>query len=1028
MNKFTLVLVLSTMLLIAFTIQWGVSNGKRSKQERSQAIDSRIDNLDYWVKKAEKGIIPFNPEVKALPARYTGSKLLAFGVLTEDSPDVPVTTANSTQSENSVFVDPNNPETVINSNNSTQNPVGNLYGANDIFSFDSGENWEGEVEGTGGDNSGDPTTAIGLNGRWYINYIDNSGGMGVSYSDNQGTSWTTKTVAPNPGDLADKNHMWIDNNSGSPFSGNVYVAWTEFGGADNTEIAVSVSNDDGITWSSKKIVSEAINAGSHNQGVNLSVGPNGEVYAVWAVYDSWPSDESAIGMSKSLDGGITWDPAVRIISNIRGVRTSGTGKNMRVNSFPSATVDISNGANRGNIYITWTNIGIPGINTGNDIDVYIISSSDMGDTWSETIKVNQDESGHGKKHYFPWIVSDPSNGILSVIFYDDREVSSTELEVFCANSDDGGLTWEDFKVSDVAFTPAPIPGLAGSYFGDYLGITSQDGWVYPVWTDNRSGSAMGYCSPYQLNPLNKPINLDALLTFETGVCDLIWTYEEAEGFLHFNLYRDDVLISTTTDTTFADALSDYGFYNYKITAAYTEDRESGASRTSIQWGDAHIDVSPLSLYEHLKVDSQSVKTIRVINTGQLDLNYTITPMVVRTKNVTTYCDATGGGSDEYIARVQVGDIDHSSGQENYGDFTSFATTMMTGDSYPIIVTNGDPIWDVDECRAWIDWNQDGEFSNDEKITFDGSPGVGPYTGVVTPPISAVPGSTRMRVIIAYSTTPEPCESYSWGEVEDYTINVQGWLSVNPTVGNIARGDTAIILVGFDATGLAEGSYFAQAQFFSNDPLLPEVIVPIQLDVSSLVVVVGTIDSLTNICIGSETQLIADPYGSGDNLLYSWSSVPEGFESSEQNPVIFPENNAWYIVVATNEIDTATDSIYITVVEYPTVELGQDTTLCGINIILLDAGNTGSTYLWSTGETAQTIVAEGTGINTIWVNVTNETGCLSSDTIQLNFATLPEVNLGQDTVFCGGGSITLDAGNQGSTYLWSNGATTQTIMV
>ncbi|MDP2722875.1 MAG: T9SS type A sorting domain-containing protein, partial [Bacteroidales bacterium] len=46
----------------------------------------------------------------------------------------------------------------------------------------------------------------------------------------------------------------------------------------------------------------------------------------------------------------------------------------------------------------------------------------------------------------------------------------------------------------------------------------------------------------------------------------------------------------------------------------------------------------------------------------------------------------------------------------------------------------------------------------------------------------------------------------------------------------------------------------------------------------------------------------------------------------------------------------------------------------------------------------------------------------------NFATLPEVNLGQDTVFCGGGSITLDAGNQGSTYLWSNGATTQTIMV
>ena len=1027
MNKFTLTLILSTLLLFVFAIKWGVSSGKQSKLEKSQAVNTRIDNLNYWVKKAEKGLVPFNPDAKAAPSRFTGSKLLAFSVLTDDSPDVPVTEEISTQSENSIFVDPNNAETVINSNNSTDNPLGGLYGANDLYSFNSGENWEGEKEGVGGDNSGDPTTAIGLNGRWYINYINGAGGMGISYSDNQGTSWTSKTVAPNPGDLADKNHMWIDNNSTSPFNGNLYISWSEFGGTYDTEIAVSISSDDGVTWSSKKIISEAIHAGSHNQGVNLSVGPNGEVYAVWAVYDSWPSDESAIGMSRSLDGGLTWDPALRVISDIRGVRTSGTGKDMRVNSFPCATVDISGGSNSGNIYITWANIGVPGINTGDDIDVYLLKSTDQGLTWSGATKINQDESGLGKTHYFPWITSDPSSGILSVVFYDDRDAGNNELEVFCANSDDGGATWEDFKVSDVAFTPSPIPGLANSYFGDYLGITSQDGWVYPVWTDNRSGSAMGYCSPYQLNPLNKPINLTASVTFETGVCDLTWTYEEADGFLNFNLYRDDIFLASTTDTTFSDLLPDYGLYTYKVTAAYTENRESGASRTSIQWGDAHIEVSPLSLYEHLRVDSQSVKAIQVINTGQLELNYTISPMVVGKKgSILTYCDATGGGTDEYIARVQVGDIDNQTVQNNYGDYTYLSTTMLAGDSYPITITNGDPIWDVDECLAWIDWNQDGEFGNNEVVNFDGSPGVGPYTGVIIAPLGAMSGTTTMRVIIAYNATPEPCESYSYGEVEDYSINVQGWLSVNPIIGNIARGDTAIIEVGFDATGLAEGSYFAEALFYSNDPLMPEINVPIQLDVAAILVVAGTIDGLTSICIGSETKLTAESSGSGGGETYSWTSVPEGFESSEQNPSIMPESDTWYYVVVNSGAAHATDSIYIHVADYPVVALGADTIICTSNTLPLDARNPGSSFLWSTGDTTQVTIAGGFGPTTVWVNVTNPTGCLSSDTIHINFAPTPEIFLGADTVICGGTQLQLDAGNPGSTYLWSTGETSQTI--
>jgi hypothetical protein len=234
--------------------------------------------------------------------------------------------------------------------------------------------------------------------------------------------------------------------------------------------------------------------------VNIHTGPDGEVYVLFAVYDSWPSDETALGFAKSFDGGVTFAPATRIITNIRGIRTTETSKNQRVNSFPSMTVDISNGPNRGTIYAVWTNIGVPGVNQGPDIDVYMIKSTDQGATWSLPSKINQDPSGLGKEHYFPWITCDPSFGTLSVIFYDDRNVSSSQCEVYCANSSDGGDTWEDFKVSDVAFTPSPIPGLAGGYMGDYLGISAFNRMVYPCWTDNRMGNCMTFVSPYVTGP------------------------------------------------------------------------------------------------------------------------------------------------------------------------------------------------------------------------------------------------------------------------------------------------------------------------------------------------------------------------------------------------------------------------------------------------------------------------------------------------------------------------------------------------
>jgi hypothetical protein len=140
--------------------------------------------------------------------------------------------------------------------------------------------------------------------------------------------------------------------------------------------------------------------------------------------------------------------------------------------------------------------------------------------------------------------------------------------------------------------------------------------------------------------------------------------------------------------------------------------------------------------------------------------------------VKPYCNASGG-CDEYISNVQVGDINNSSGCDSYADYTALSTKMVIDNAYSITVTNGNPVYSPDQCGIWVDWNHNNNFDDPcEAITVSGTPGVGPYTAVITPPINAKLGDTRMRVRITYSGEVSPCGDTMYGEVEDYTITVE----------------------------------------------------------------------------------------------------------------------------------------------------------------------------------------------------------------------------------------------------------------
>ncbi len=120
-----------------------------------------------------------------------------------------------------------------------------------------------------------------------------------------------------------------------------------------------------------------------------------------------------------------------------------------------------------------------------------------------------------------------------------------------------------------------------------------------------------------------------------------------------------------------------------------------------------------------------------------------------------------------------------------------------------------------------------------------------------------------------------------------------------------------------------------------------------------------------------------------------------------------------------------DSITLTTISSPSINLGRDTGFCDVIDFNLIAPN-GLTYLWFNGSTNQTYKATGPGL--YYVDVTNTNGCSSSDSIKIDLYNSPSVFIGNDTTIAQGSSLQLSAGAGFSKYLWSGGQTSQIISV
>ncbi|MBL7999840.1 MAG: DUF839 domain-containing protein, partial [Candidatus Kapabacteria bacterium] len=179
--------------------------------------------------------------------------------------------------------------------------------------------------------------------------------------------------------------------------------------------------------------------------------------------------------------------------------------------------------------------------------------------------------------------------------------------------------------------------------------------------------------------------------------------------------------------------------------------------------------------------------------------------------------------------------------------------------------------------------------------------------------------------------------------------------------------------------------------------------------------VAKISGEQELCKGTAVVLNA---GAGFSR-YQWNT-------GAATPTITVLEPGMYSVAVSHSLNVCEGRDTVVITRAQSAFLGSDITLCQGSDIVLNPGNSFSSYMWSDGSLGKTLRVGQAG--QYWVRVLDKHNCQSYDTVSIAVLKVPAIELGRDTILCNECSITLDAGAGFREYRWSSGETTRTITV
>ena len=427
-----------------------------------------------------------------------GTAAAKSGLLNIDASQRPLN-----ESEEAIAINPTNPKNIVIVTNVGHREAGLDAGMFEAVSFDGGTTWTRKLIGDKdnlGDACCDPTLSFDEFGNLFMSYLfeventvpialSTDGGLTFNLVGNivappKGTP--TKTSGDNrglfrfvdqPTITAARGEVWVIFNAGGPLfaTGAAVAGFGQVGSFFQGEVVPGTNN---CTYG------------------DIAIGPTGQVMQVCTLTESGQGG-GRLFVNVDLDGLGPAGFGDRVFvaeTHVGGFDFIPPQRDRSIDAEPGLAWDRTGGARNGRVYLVYTK---EIQNESDNTDIFVRFSEDNGATWSQGVRVNDDQTPNSQ--FLPKIALDQTSGNVAAVWYDARRdlgtggagdtdgIANDDAQLWGAFSTDDGATF-GANVQISAGTSNSHDSGNGIDYGDYSGLAFYGGKARPAWSDNSNST------------------------------------------------------------------------------------------------------------------------------------------------------------------------------------------------------------------------------------------------------------------------------------------------------------------------------------------------------------------------------------------------------------------------------------------------------------------------------------------------------------------------------------------------------------